>query len=319
LQLVRTVRASKTAAGMSADADRRAWSDFWQAGRGDSGCSHVELERIGAVQQECWEAFARKLPRGARVLDLATGNGIVLSRMRRVRPDLKLTGVDSAPLLPPAPKGIVLKRGVAMEKLPFANSSFTAATSQFGYEYGDTAAIAPEIAHVLRPGGRVRLLMHHAESPIVAYHLGRHKALLWAVAKSGYFQRARALVASRQLSPLPTPDTFRQAVDEGRERFPGQPVAAEFVGAILQTLELGERAPAAAVRKVLDTLEDRASSELARIESLSRAACDAARVERIRAELEAAGFGVEPAELLSEAATQQAPFGWLLNARRNGG
>ncbi|MDQ4087895.1 MAG: class I SAM-dependent methyltransferase [Pseudomonadota bacterium] len=300
---------------MSGDADRRAWGDFWQTRRGDSGYPQDALERIDAVQQACWEEFARELPRGARVLDLATGSGVVLSRMQRVRRDLKLIGVDSAPVLPPAPKGIALKPQVAMEKLPFADASFTAVTSQFGFEYGDTAAIGAEVGRLLRSGGQARFLMHHVESPIVAHHLGRREALLWAAAESGYLEQARALAAARRLARLPTPHTFREAVSEARSRFPDQPVAEEFVAAILQTLELGERAPPADVLKVLETLEERAASELARIESLGRAVCDAERVERIRDDLDAAGLQPEPAEPLSEPGPQ-VPFGWLLTARR---
>ncbi len=300
---------------MSGNADRRAWGDFWQTSRGESGYPQAALERIDAVQQACWDAFARELPRGARVLDLATGSGIVLARMQRVRPDLKLTGVDSAPMLPQAPKGVILKPCVAMEKLPFADASFTAVTSQFGYEYGDTPAIAAEVGRVIRAGGQVQLLMHHAQSPIVDHHLARHAALLWAVRDSGYLERARAFAAARRLAPLPTPATFREAVDDARSRFPGQAVAEEFVTAILQTLELGKAAPSPEVLKVFDTLEERAASELARIESLGRAVCDAHRVERIRTELEEAGFQTQPAEPLSEPGGQ-VPFAWMLNARR---
>lgn len=296
-------------------ADQRAWGDFWRGEAGREGCLPHALQRIDAAQQACWAEFAPMLPQGARVLDLATGNGVVLRRLAAARPDLKLTGVDSAAGLPPAPRGIVLKAGVAMERLPFPDAGFAAVTSQFGIEYGDVPEIAREIARVLRPGGRLRAAIHHSDSPILAHNRSRRDALVWAAGTSRYLDRARSLAAARRLSPLPTPDSFREAPAEARARFPDQAVAEEFVTALLQTLEMGRQAPWQETMEVLARLEERAANELARIDSLERAVRDEEGIAGIAAELRAAGVETAPPALLREAGPVP-PFAWLLDGRR---
>lgn len=299
------------------ETDQKAWGEFWQARSARKGCLPEALLEIDAVQQQCWEEFARGLPRRARVLDLATGNGIVLSKLLRVRPDLKAVGVDSSPVLSTAPAGTKLMPGIAMEKLPFGPASFQAVTSQFGVEYGDTAAVAAEIGRVLRPGGRTRFIMHHSSGPILAHNLARREALHWAAHTSGYLDRALAFARARALGPLPTPPSFRAAVTEARQKFPAGSVAEEFVTAILQTLDLGRRWPLRDALEVLGKLRREANNEMARIDSLERAACDEDKIELVQRQLRAnrlAGGG-EP-RLLFETSKRGSPFGWLLDARR---
>lgn len=299
---------------MTRTQDREAWGSFWQTPQGGSGCLPEGLRRIDDAQRRCWEEFAIGLPRGARVLDLATGNGAVLRRFAGVRPDLKLTGVDSAPTLPAAPHGIALKPNVAIEDLPFADGAFAAVTSQFGIEYGEIGPVAAEIGRVLRPGGRFRAIVHHAESPVLVHNRSRREGLHWAL-ESGWLAKARAFAQARQMGPLPTPPAFREAPGEARRRFPGQPVAEEFVTAILQTLELGRRAPPRETIEVLGTLEARARNEMARIASLERSVCDEARIGAIGAALEASGVGTRAPGLLHEAGSAR-PFAWLVDGER---
>jgi SAM-dependent methyltransferase len=64
-----------------------------------------------------------------------------------------------------------------VEALPFAERRFDAVVSQFGFEYGHTGKAADELARVLVPDGRVSLLVHHAESTVVAVNRARLDAL----------------------------------------------------------------------------------------------------------------------------------------------
>lgn len=296
--------------------DQKAWGEFWKARSGRKGCLPEGLLQIDAVQQRCWEEFARTLPRRAPILDLATGNGVVLSKLLRVRPDLKAVGVDSSPVLPGAPAGVRLMGGIAMEALPFGADSFGAVTSQFGVEYGDTGAIAAETGRVLRPGGRLRFIMHHAAGPVVAHNMARREALHWAVHASGYLERAVAFTGARELGPLPTPSSFRDAVTEARRRFPAGSVAEEFVTAILQTLELGRSGPPRVALEVLGKMRQQADNEMARIDSLKRAACDEDKAKLVQRQLRSGGLSGGEPQLLFETSGSGSPFGWLLDARR---
>jgi hypothetical protein len=64
-----------------------------------------------------------------------------------------------------------------MESLPFADASFAAAVSQFGYEYSETERTAKEMVRVLAPKARFLLVVHHASSSIVAVDRKRSDAL----------------------------------------------------------------------------------------------------------------------------------------------
>jgi SAM-dependent methyltransferase len=299
--------------------NRKAWADFWAQKSGERGpaCLPNALQEIDAAQRETWHAFARDLAPGVRLLDLATGDGAVLKKIREARTDLVLTGVDSAPTLPPAPPGMTLRAGVSMEALPFEDGAFDAVVSQFGYEYGDTAAIAPEAARLLAPGGRLGLLIHRRDGPIVAHNLPRRDALRWALAPGGYLAKARGLVAARRIAAIPTPPAFRTAPEEAQRLFPGQSVGHEFLTAILHTLEMGRGKPPEESLEVFATLESKASNEIARIETLERAACDADRIALISDELRAAGLDMRPPAEVAERSTGRA-FAWFLAGVRRG-
>lgn len=299
---------------MSDEAKRRAWADFWlhEQGPASGGCLADAADELGAVQAEAWREFASGLPRKARVLDLATGDGIVLKRLRGARADLRLTGVDSAPGLPKGPHGIELKAGVAIEALPFADASFDAATSQFGYEYGRTGEAAAEVARVLVSGGCFLFLVHDRAGPVVAHNRARVDALRWAAIDSGLIDKARALATARRTMPLPTPAAFRDAVGEAMRRFPGQSVAAEVSQAVLQSLSAGFSSQDSST--FIDQIERKATSELARLDALAEAARDEDGVEELVQELQNAGLEVEPARGMRN--RRGDPFAWEIRGRK---
>lgn len=302
---------------MSARDSRRAWATFWSDGGAgpESGCLPNALQTIDAVQRTAWQQFASELSKGARVIDLATGDGAVLGKLRAVRPDCKLLGVDSSPVLPPQPPGIKLRTGIMIESLPFPNESFDAVTSQFGYEYGETDRVAAEVHRVLKPGGKFQFVVHYREGPILAHNLPLREALSWAVHASGYLDKARVFAKARAKVDLPTPAQFRMAPAEARQRFPAQPIAEEFLSAVLQTLELSRHARAKEVLEVLQMLQDRAENQIGRVDSLERAARNVEQLNSLVHELVAAGLVVETSGTLSERAGDR-PFAWLLKGSK---
>lgn len=297
--------------------NRRAWADFWASDASHSTCLPRALQDIENAQRTLWQDFARTLPKGAKTLDLGTGDGAVLKKMQSVRPDLKLTGVDSSPTLPPGPSGIRLIAGVPFESLPFPDGSFDAVTSQFAFEYGDTRTAACEVARVLRERGRMLFAMHIREGPILAHNVSRREALSWALG-SGWLQKARAVAAARQTAGIPTPPAFLSAVEEARRDWPQQPVAAEFLAALHQTLELGRNRPADETLEVLGTLERKARNEIARIDTLDRAACDEQRLALIVSQLTEAGIALKEPDELMERSTRRS-FAWIVWGERRGG
>ena len=296
---------------MTGAGKRQAWASFWREDQGrNGGCLAGAAGELGHIQKTMWEGFAAMLPKGGRVLDLGTGDGIVLKQLAGARRDLRLTGVDSAPALPRPSGKLRLMADVAMEQLPFPDSRFEAVVSQFGYEYGDTAAVAREAARVLVPGGRYAFLVHHREGPVVAHNAGRADALRWAVVDSGILDRARALAKARTALALPTPPAFRDAIGDAARLFPGQPVAAEIAQAALQALSLQPHHSLA----MLDEIGSKGAGELVRLEALAGAARDESGAQVLVEQLREAGLQADPAKPVLNRAGR--PFAWRLEGHR---
>lgn len=290
---------------------RSAWADFWTA-PGAGGCLagvDADFERAEAA---LWRPFAAALPRKARVVDIGTGDGVVLKRLLKLRPDLKLVGVDSAPHLPAAPRGITLKADVAAEDLPFADAGFDAAVSRYGYEYGETARCALEMARVIKPGGRLLFIVHHRGGPVVAWNERRSAALRWAAIDSGYLAKARSYSAARTIARLPVPADLLDAPREAARRYPPDPVAGEVLTAMLQAID--PRLPPLQSGQALDLLERKAAGELARLTALSAAARDADGIGAITAELSEAGLAMEPPAPVAGRGGQ--PIAWRVTGVR---
>jgi demethylmenaquinone methyltransferase/2-methoxy-6-polyprenyl-1,4-benzoquinol methylase len=100
-------------------------------------------------------------PSGARVLDVATGTGLVASEL--LRRGYRVTGVDqSAGMLATARERLgdrVELVDARAEALPFPDASFDALTFTYLLRYVDNpAATLAELARVVRPGGTVAML-----------------------------------------------------------------------------------------------------------------------------------------------------------------
>jgi SAM-dependent methyltransferase len=302
--------------------NNKAWADFWASGPSASGCGvgGNRWHAIEAAQGPFWQAFARSLPKGARVLDLATGDGVVMGWMLSVRRDLKLVGVDLATQLPQPPKGSRSKGGVAMESLPFRGASQDAVVSRFGLEYGDTSRAISELARVLRQGGQVGLLTHRLDGPILAYNRSRRDALKWAIEDADLIGKARGSLQLRRVG-LGIPPLLVNAPLEAAARFGPGSAGWEFAEAVLRTLKLGWQDSDAAILDVLATLQSKAANEIDRIDSLERACHAAADVDQLEVRFASNGLQLRSRAPVSESGDIP-PFAdaWLLRkvAERRG-
>jgi ubiquinone/menaquinone biosynthesis C-methylase UbiE len=104
-------------------------------------------------------------PSGGAVLDVGTGPGVLLVELAGRRPDLRLCGVDpSADMVAAANRNLApfgdraeAKVGSSTE-LPYPDGAFDVVVSSLSlHHWEDPGAAAPELARVLRTGGRVYL------------------------------------------------------------------------------------------------------------------------------------------------------------------
>jgi SAM-dependent methyltransferase len=107
-------------------------------------------------------ADAAGIARGQRVLDVACGTGVLACTVaERVGPHGAVVGLDANPQMlavarrKPVGNNVEWIDGRA-ESLPFADASFDAVVSQFGFMFfDDRVAALREMMRVLRPGGRL--------------------------------------------------------------------------------------------------------------------------------------------------------------------
>jgi ubiquinone/menaquinone biosynthesis C-methylase UbiE len=145
----------------------QAWTTFWATQSPGSRCLACAPAQIVEPLDSHWRKFAPILPEGTTVIDLGCGAGAVAIELLAAQPHLELTGIDIAIVPQPADSRIMLLPCTPMELLPFADASFGAAVSQFGYEYGRRVEAAHETARVLAAGAPLSFLVHHSDSPIV--------------------------------------------------------------------------------------------------------------------------------------------------------
>ena len=154
------------------------WNDYWHFDRlssfDDAGPTNYREEITAS-----WQAFFDSLPDGASILDLCTGNGaiavIAAASARRARKRFRIVAVDAADVNPyrhvkqhrDELAAIEFWPATPIERLPWPVASFDAVVSQYGIEYSDLSLSLPELARVVAPGGRVRLVLHAAEGPVV--------------------------------------------------------------------------------------------------------------------------------------------------------
>lgn len=288
-----------------------AWADYWEEAAAP-GCA-PRSSGIAAITRTLWIDFAARLSPGAAVLDLATGNGAVLLHIAAVRPGASLVGVDSAPTLGrSSSRGLDLRPAIAMEAVPFADGAFEAVTSQFGFEYGDTAQIALEIARLLGSGGKLRLLVHHTDSPVVEQGRARRAALAWAIGPQSPLGKAERFAEAPVVAGPVLPAELTEAPALGAALFPGQNAAREIMTAMVQIVgTCGTNAPALLLR-----LRHKVTAEAARLDALLAAARSANQIAAISQELSAAGLRLEQAIEVRERDGAPA-FAWLLDGRRD--
>ncbi|MFZ5670570.1 MAG: class I SAM-dependent methyltransferase [Pseudomonadota bacterium] len=211
------------------------WSEYW---RGGQGGALAAAEGGGAAFDSgpLWRAFFDGFEAGARLIDLATGAGLVAGYAREASlaagRGFSIVGVDQAELPPDAGGGeVTLMGGVALEALPFAEAAFDGAASQFGFEYADTRRALVELARVLKPGGRALMLIHHADSAVTRAAAGQAAAYDRVLGDGAAVRLARRAYAAHlnRLAPAAVraaEAAFRAAVTRAAGRLDPAPAHA---------------------------------------------------------------------------------------------
>lgn len=211
---------------------RLAWTRFWEQGPLHSLGTTFAGNYADAIGTFWQMEFAGCKP-GDRILDIGCGNG----PLARIVIDLHpvegplWTGIDIAnprPAWLAAETEAVRSRlefrgGVMAEELPFAAASMDLVVSQFGIEYSDLVRSQAEVARVLKPGGRIALVVHHSDS--LPVHVSRQELrhLAFLRSDSDFFAAGRGMIpfiarladpaAAASLGSDPAADAARRRFD----------------------------------------------------------------------------------------------------------
>jgi len=132
-------------------------------GRNSRVYNFVAKRLLRRVYRKLAQDVAKLAPEKATILDVGTGPGVLLMELAARRPDLRLTGIDlSADMVAAATKNLaphgerVNVRVGDVTTLPFEDRSFDLIVSSLSlHHWDDPDAAKPELARVLRQGGRV--------------------------------------------------------------------------------------------------------------------------------------------------------------------
>lgn len=183
---------------MSSIETRRAiWSRYWQ-----EGILHClpgsYAGNYGGVFRDFWLGVFRDLRPSDSVLDIGTGNGalpaLIVESLRENTP--VIDAIDLATMAPswlselPASQTIRFHGNTAVESLPFEDHAFDLVISQYGLEYAGHEEATREATRVLKPRGRLALLMHHAQSHLVQVAREEITIAKWLLRSGGLMECA---------------------------------------------------------------------------------------------------------------------------------
>ena len=273
------------------------WRDYWKDGR---LASCMPDDAVAARElNEHWESLFVGLADGSRILDIATGNGVLLSHAaaaaRRCGKTYSLTGVDLANIdphrdVPELAHGLRDARfiaKVAAENLPLPDAGFDIVVSQYGLEYAHLNDALREVERVLVAGGQLAWLAHSADSSIARQNQesGSQVDFLMADGSPLYAMRQFVSKVKKHKSLQRATAALRASLTEAEaycRRHPPANVVQEVCTIIAETAQRWQAYRVRDLDVMLDDCENRLIGFRQRINDLSAAVLTPSRIEIVR-------------------------------------
>jgi len=151
--------------------DAEVWSMYWSGGHKHS-CIASKASEDREALDSYWQQQAAILPEGAKVLDMACGNGAVSFAIATARPDLIIDAIDKSELSASLHQTSANKNNLRfidrtdILDLPESLSGYDLICSQFGIEYAGLELLPEILVSKLAPEGKISLLVHHQEGDL---------------------------------------------------------------------------------------------------------------------------------------------------------
>ncbi len=313
-----------------ADAANQGWRNYWKSDR-PSSCV-PENEATAREIAAFWTGMFAELPDRSRVLDIATGNGIILAHAAAAAVQggktFELTGVDLAEIDPhkflsESPAGFENARfigGTAAESLPFGQGEFDVVVSQYGLEYAQLEKALAEVGRVLAPGGKMVWLAHCEDSEVVQQNRDQGAQVAYLLASRGPIDAMEKFIAKVRRGKNPSYAGQRlQAVLADAERYCREHPPAKVVTEVCTVIaESANRWQAYRPDDLVHMLADsrqRLIRHRQRINDLIGAVMSPDRLERVAACLQGTGW-LETSILPLRAGANEVPIGLLITSQR---
>lgn len=297
------------------------WTLYWQSDRLDSAVAMQSADDSETIRA-FWRNLAAVSRAGARVIDLATGNGTVPAALLDANPDLVITGVDMADIDPlrflsdsGSLASVDFRGGVDICSLPFDDESFDVVTSQFGIEYTPLQQTIPEAVRVVANGGAVQILVHHASSEILEPAATRRAEMEALLADDGVLQKLAVYVSDdTPIDDLEAAGAAHLAADVTRT--PG--ITGQISEGINQAIKLVASGNRQGARELCATMQMRLAADRDRLQSLQDCALDKPGFDAVINLLEVNGVRAETAGELRGGAGSEDDFviGWQYRGQK---
>jgi len=290
---------NKNAAPSNSPASR-GWRDYWKADRPASCVAENPVTQLEIA--DSWQQWFAQRAEGCRILDVATGNGILLthaaSAARVSGRTFVLTGIDLADIDPTRhvtdPDGHLRSAtfigGVAAERLPFDAQSFDVVISQYGLEYADLDSALAEVERVLVPGGALHWLAHSEGSEVILQHRHQELEVDFLLASRGPVHVMNAFVTRlRKHKDMRQSISILNASLAEAEAFcqqhPPAKVVLQVCGGFAEVAGRWQAYAARDLATMMEAAEQRLIAHRLRIRSLLAAVLSPPRLDAVRARL----------------------------------
>lgn len=306
------------------------WRDYWKSDR-PASCV-PENEATAREIAKFWVGVFDVLPDGSRILDIATGNGILLAHAtmasRQGNKSFELTGVDLAEIdpqqflseFPPGFEKVRFVAGTAAEDLPFGAGEFDVVVSQYGLEYARLDKALAEVERVLAPDGRLVWLAHCEDSAVVRQNRDQCAQVKYLLAPRGPIDAMEKFVARiRKGKSLSNAGQRLQAALADaeaycREHAPAR-VVTEVCTVIAESANRWQAYRPGDLAQMLADSRQRLIRHRHRINDLIGAVMSPERLQRVEQRLLGAGWSDVAIEPL-RAGVEALPIGLLITSRR---
>ncbi len=308
------------------------WENYYRGGGALATCPMGPGTGYTLEMREVWLAFFSDLPDGSQVLDVGTGNGVVALFAKEAAGaagrHYEIHGTDLAQIDPvrDVREGATLFAGIRFhprvptERLPFGPEAFVAVSGQYALEYTQIDAALREVFRVLKPGGRVQFIVHHADSVLVrnAHESLRQSDLVLNSTK--VFRKLRRHLEAERRSAAAARATWPQLVEAitclRRTAVHVRPALTldTTVDAIGKLLDARRDLHPAALEREIARVENDVRASVHRLQDLVVHAQSAEAIAGIERAARASGFGGCGARLQHHAV--QNLIGWRLNLEK---